>query len=213
MIKIPRASIMLVVAAGAAIGAIVATLPTSSASALAPRMSAAELANGLLFNQGQAAHYLVVLDRPKIRMTNDMVALERSVGHALQTHPALGGRFATDVQSGNRVEVQAGLVILAGFTYRASMRVFGRSATQKARGQATTMLDSAMSPTAQGMPAGEYVCVGKWSAANLSAHRNPLIRVWVPVLVAAEEAGQGSSRDLAADHLVNLVATSLQAAR
>jgi hypothetical protein len=211
--NIPRIVIVLVVAGGAAIGGIAASWSASSvpsASALAPRMTAAELANGLLFNQGKAAHYLVALGRPTIRMTNDVVALERSVDHALETQTALASRFAGDVQSGSRVKVQAGLVTLAGFTYRASTHVFGRSVTHKVVAQATVMLDSAMSPAEQGMPAGTYKCELSWSSDAAMRYEGPLVRVWVPVLVAALRAGRG---DLAAEHLINLVATSLQATR
>ena len=201
MIKIPRNPIIFFVAAGTAIGVVVASLPALSAPALAPRMTVTELANGLLFNQGRAARYLVVLNRPAVQMTRETVAVEHSVDHALATHRAQAHRFASDVQSGNRIKVKAGLAILTKFGYHASDIVLGRSVTQKAVTKARAMLGNpALSPIAR--PDELALADFLW-----------YVLYYFIVLLIPFSVGQGSSGSLAADRVVNLVATSLQAAR
>jgi len=210
--------LVVTVAAGAAVAVVVALLPGSSSPTLAPRMTATELADGLLFNQGKAAPYLTVLGRPMTRMTSGVRILQRSVDRRLEEHPKLAATFARDVQSGNRPKVTVGLAILGRFTDQALTSEFGRVATQRIVAQSKALLGSAvvMAPNGVGSGSGQ---------ANANANANAHAVVWVVVglaaayvllaigLLLAFALTRGSPDRLPAERLVNLVAISLQAAR
>jgi hypothetical protein len=211
VIRIPRPLLVVTVAAGAAVAVVVASLPASSAPTLAPRMTATELANGLLFNQGKAALYLTELARPMIRMTGGLRILQRSVDRRLEEHPTLAATFARDVQSGNRPKVGVGLAILARFTHQALTSEFGRVATRRIVAQAAALFGSpvVMAPNDGGS-----------ANANANAHTVIHIVLLLAVFFVALAAGlvsalgvRSSPDRLVDERLINLVAIGLQAAR
>lgn len=212
MIRIARPFLVGTVAAGAVVAVVAASLPASSAPPLVPRMTASELAHGLLFNQGRAAHYLTVLDRPTIRMTRWLRIVQRSVDRKLKEHPVLAGTFARDVQSGDRVKVAAGLAILGRFTTQALASEFGRVAARRIAAQAKALLGSPalMTPNGGGSGSGQAnVHSVVWVVVGLAV----FFVLLTLGLILAFAAFRGAPDRLPAERIVNLVAISLKAAR
>jgi len=198
------------VAAGAVVAVVAASLPASSAPPSAPRMTAIELAHGLLLNQGRAAHYLTVLDRPTIKMTRWLRVVQRSVDRKLEGHPELAGTFARDVQSGDRVKVAAGLAILGRFTNQALTSEFGRVSARRIAAQAKALLSSpALMAPNDGGSAQANVHSVVWVVVGLAA----AFVLLALGLMLAFAALRGSPDRLPAERVVNLVAIGLQAAR
>jgi len=198
------------VAAGTVVAVVAASLPASSAPPSAPRMTAIELAHGLLFNQGRAAHYLTVLDRPTIKMTRWLRVLQRSVDRKLEGHPELAGTFARDVQSGDRVKVAAGLAILGRFTNQALTSEFGRVSARRIAAQAKALLSSpALMAPNDGGSAQANVHWVVWVVVGLAVFYALLLLGFVLAFAAL----RGSPDRLPAERVVNLVAIGLQAAR
>jgi len=210
MFRKSRSLAIVMVAAGAAVTVAVAQLPASSAQIRAPRMTASELAGGLLFNQGRAAPYLTALDRPSVKMTGAVRILLRSVDRKLEQHPELAGTFARDVQSGNRIKVAAGLAILGRFAHQSLIGEFGQATTRRMEAQAAALLSSPAAMTPDGSGGSNFFLgflVGFYAAAAIFA-------IAVVLAVGALAAGAKRGPDaLAAERVVNLVAIGLQAAR
>src|ERR1700761_2131876 len=97
----------------------------------APLFTPVQLANGLAFNQGAAASYLTVFERPQVALTGKLPAVERSLDASLRATPALPRKFARDVQSGSGTKVRVALGILSRLTRVAFEHVFGRSGRQR----------------------------------------------------------------------------------
>jgi hypothetical protein len=103
----------------------------------APHFTANQLANGLAFNQGPAVTYLSVFERPRVRVTGKLLAVERLVDVALRAHPSLALRFASDAQSGNPARVRAALDELGRLTRAAFGREFGPAGARRMTAWAT----------------------------------------------------------------------------
>lgn len=224
MIRFRKPALLAIPAIGAAVAVVVAVLPASSASTtLAPRMSAVELANGLLFNQGKAASYLTILGRPAVHVTPKVLAVERFVDHALRARPALASAFARDIQSGNRVKVDLALTSLSGLTKIALDREYGAATIRRD----VARVDRALSSPGQMAPddnsGNDNATVNVNVNVNLNININALAAVVavvafivaVVVLIAFWGAREtpGSPGTLATERTVNLVAISLHAGR
>ena len=209
MFRIFRFPAILMVAAGTAVAVAIVQLPASSAPIRAPRMTATELASGLLFDQGKAAPYLATLDRPTVKMTEAVRILLRSVDRKLKQHPKLAATFARDVQSGNRVRVAAGLAILGRFTKQSLIGEFGQATTQRMEAQAAALFGSPAVMAPDGSGSG-----GDNSVAVIGAVLAFFAVAFVVLVFAALALGARHGPDaLAAERDVNLVAIGLQAAR
>jgi hypothetical protein len=116
-----------IVAAGAAVALpiTVVALQGSDQANVAPRFTAVQLANALAFNQGAAAPYLAVFERPAVAATGKLLAVERSVDWAIRADPSLAKRFARDAQSGSAAKVTVALHLLSGLTRAAFAAEFG----------------------------------------------------------------------------------------
>ncbi len=124
--SIVRKSLPLLILAAIPVLVVVATESTSVPSVRPPpRMSAVDLANGVLFGQGPAAPYLRDVEPPDQRLTSKMISVERSVDEALRMSPSLARASASDLQSGNPLRVSEALVSLWGLVQPAYNREFG----------------------------------------------------------------------------------------
>jgi hypothetical protein len=211
VIRFRKPTLLVIPAVAAAIAVVVSVLPASSASttASAPRMSAVELANGLLFNQGPAAHYLTALGRPSIQLSGKPLAVERFVDRALRAHPALAAAFVRDVQSGNRVKVDIALTSLGTLTKAALDREYGAAAARRVVANAGKALSSPgqMAPDdSSGGNGNDSVSVYFYVYAAVF-----LVVVLVDIIDAPN--GPSSASALAKERVVNLVAISLHAGR
>ena len=212
MIRTRRSLLVLTFAAGAAIAVAASQLPATSAPTLAPRMTATEIARGLLFDQGNAAHYLTALNRPEVRMTQALWILQRSVDRKLEEHPRLAATFARDVQSGNRVKVAVGLAILGRFTHQALTSEYGRATTRRIQAQAAVLLASpaAMAPNGSAGWSNFFHFVQGAAYIGLGVVAVAALIFALAVLIATERS---SPDRLAAERVINLVAIGLQTAR
>lgn len=90
-------------------GLIYSQSATASPSASSARYTAGQLADAIMFGQGPAAVRLVGAHRPEAKMTPQMATVRTEVHSYLDHHAAFAASFAQRVQSGNRVQVAAGL--------------------------------------------------------------------------------------------------------
>ena len=206
MIRFFKVVPVAVVAAGAAV-AVAAAAVASPAPPRAPRMSAVTLANGVLFNQGPAVHYLTALGRPKAPVRGKLLAVERSVDQALRDHPTLASAFARNIQSGNRIQVRAALESLGSLARAAYQNQYGAAATERVVAQAKATLAHPATPLAgsssgSGTASTELVAVFFYVVAVVAA---------VVVLLAFWAPTRGQPGNLAAERIVSQIAVGLHA--
>ncbi len=206
MIRFRKSILLVIPAVGAAIAVVATALPALSAPTHVPRMSAVELANGLLFNQGGGARYLMALTRSKIQIDKQQLTVERSVDHTLRARPTLAAAFARDIQSGNRVKVDAALTSLGRLTALAYDHEYGAASTRRTIARAETALDHAdqLAPADSSSGGGSYLYVTN-VVALYTAFLGLLWAFWI------FPAPAGSTGSLAADRMADLVAVSLHA--
>lgn len=93
----------------------------------APVFTPVQLADGLAFNQGTAAPYLAVFQRPGTPVTGRLRTVQHMVDAALRADPRMARRFAADVQSGRATRVADGLRLLGRLTRAAFRDEFGQN--------------------------------------------------------------------------------------
>ena len=88
------------------------SLPLMNASASTrPSLTSAQIADGVLFNDGPAATYLSNIQREPVRWTPELRSIQAGVQAALAADPTsyFTKNFASDLQSGDPQRVQSGL--------------------------------------------------------------------------------------------------------
>jgi hypothetical protein len=74
-----------------------------------PALDAVAISDAVLFNQGPAARYLTRLNRPQVKMTDAMTAVRTDIDTKLAADSGFASSFASRMQSGDPVAVQAAL--------------------------------------------------------------------------------------------------------
>lgn len=117
-----RARPILLVVLATALAVAFATWRANRASAEgeAPLFTATEISDGVLFNEGPAAAYLVELNRgpQPLPWTDEMRMIQRQVNEAILAEPAWAQGFAEQMQSGDPVLVEEGFMRLSEIVRR-----------------------------------------------------------------------------------------------
>jgi len=131
---ISRARPVLLVVLAVAVAVTFATWRANRAHAEgeAPRFTATEVSDGVLFNDGPAASYLVELNRGPTRWTDDLRAIQRQVNEAIDTDPAWARHFAEQMQSGDPNLVDEGFTNLGVIVRRVLDERYGPDAVDRA---------------------------------------------------------------------------------
>jgi hypothetical protein len=90
-----------------------------------PRYGAVELSDAVLFDTGPAARHLAPLGRPPVTWSADMHEGRRAVTEAIARNPQWSEFFASRLQSGDPVRVDAAVRDLAALARAAYDRRFG----------------------------------------------------------------------------------------
>ena len=111
---ISRARPVLLVVLAVAVAVTFATWRANRAHAEgeAPRFTATEISDGVLFNDGPAAGYLAELNRGPTQWTADLRGVQRAVNEAIEADPAWANHFAEQMQSGDPNLVNEGFTSL-----------------------------------------------------------------------------------------------------
>jgi hypothetical protein len=97
----------------------------AAAAGTAPRFSAVQLSDAVLFNDGPAAPRLASLQRGTVPWTPTLRLGQTAVNTMITNNPAWGVSFAAALQSGNSVAVQHALRDLSTFASNALFGTFG----------------------------------------------------------------------------------------
>lgn len=100
--------------------------------ATAPVFSATQLADGVMFDNGPAAPYLVSLNRPVPPSSSQLTAIENATNSAISANSSLAASLATELQSGNPSQVQNALSQLGSVTLSVLDGLFGSTAVTQA---------------------------------------------------------------------------------
>jgi hypothetical protein len=203
---------------------LVATTASASPAPLAPRMSPATLANGILFDQGKAAGYLSpFFPYSPARGGAGEQRLEQAVDAAVTSAGPAANTFAQEVQSGNRIKVEAALNWLAGQLYDSMTKLYGAASTGQLISQANSLLTNTPAKASGDDPnsvkqtlnavykVGQVVLFGQAAAVVEAAVANVVIVLTVAVLffTPIQPAAQ---TQLSAQEFVNAIAGHLKAA-
>jgi len=117
---------LLLLALAVAVGVAFATMRTAMATAAggAPRFTAAEIADGVLFNDGPAARYLTNLNRGPTQWTDSIRETQRGIHDGIAADPRWADAFVANMQSGDPRRVSQGMSDLGVIARRTLDRQF-----------------------------------------------------------------------------------------
>lgn len=98
----------------------------------APRFSAVELADAVMFNDGPAAEYLAGWDRPETEWTDATVLSKEAIDEAIANDPEWGAAFASRIQSGDPQRIEGALKDLAEYSRVVADELFGPKVVDRA---------------------------------------------------------------------------------
>src|SRR5688572_2783272 len=127
MIRKQWRSLLVVVLAAAVMLGLTLGRGTAFASTT-PRLSSAEIVDGLLFNEGPAAPYLSSIDRDEIRWTSELRGVQAGIRSAVTTDPTgyYTSAFPQEMQSGDPRAVQKALARLGETVYTYLAQHYGQ---------------------------------------------------------------------------------------
>ncbi|MEQ4304266.1 hypothetical protein ABNF97_23265 [Plantactinospora sp. B6F1] len=97
----------------------------------APQLTAVEIADGVLFNDGPAAKYLTELDRPETPWTDEMRRIQELIRRYLDADPQLAKALSTWMQSGDPLKVAKGMHELGAVARKVLDELYGSEAIDK----------------------------------------------------------------------------------
>lgn len=106
----------------------------ASPSKIVPVFTAVQLSDGVLFNDGPAASYLVQLNRPATKWTDQLRVTQRGIHAALDADPAAATAIARGLQSGDPVKVETAFTSLAKIANSVLDNQFGQAQVNAAVG-------------------------------------------------------------------------------
>ena len=217
------------VAAAAATALAVAAFTSNGAQAgtqrPAPRLSAAQIADGVLFGNGPAARYLTGAELPRPQMNAAERALELRMNSMLVEDSGYSRAFATTMQSGNRVRISEALADLGARVLRLMKLQLGAAAFASQVTKAQTALGHM--PLRDAMTHAAAMTTDQKSVVtdNVNINENENVNDFVNydeayvvvlvllalfvVVISAPAAGTDSLTD---QMLVNTIASDLKAA-
>lgn len=104
----------------------------AEAAEQAPRFSAVELSDAVLFNEGKAARHLASLGRGQIPWTDTLRAGQRAINESIAKDQRWATEFAESLQSGDPVKVQGALRQLSERARDVLNRLWGNDVVDKA---------------------------------------------------------------------------------
>jgi len=124
---------LLLVVLAVAVGATFAVSRTGTATAAsAPRLTATEIADGVLFNDGRAATYLTALRRGPTAWTDDLRGTQSRIHRSIAADPRWADGFTTRMQSGDPRQIAQGMSDLGVVARRVLDEQYGRDKVDKA---------------------------------------------------------------------------------
>ena len=218
-----RKALLVPLVAGAT-AIIVATSASASPVPLAPRMSAATLANGILFDQGPAAGYMSGFFTHGTPRGASATRLEVAVDAALASAGPAATTFASQIQSGNRLEVQQALYWLGQLLNTTMNKLYGPEVTSRLVSEAESQLTNTPSKVGGDAPGallntlnvvykvGQIVVVVQGAAVVETAVANAIIVLTLAVFFFSPVATSPQTQ-LSAQEFVNTIAVHLKAAQ
>jgi hypothetical protein len=103
-------------AIGITYAAQVATAGPGQVEGGAPRFSAVELTDAILYQQGPAAKYLSELERPELKWDDELKRSREVINEAIARDQDWGQSYAARMQSGEPLEIASALDDLASFS-------------------------------------------------------------------------------------------------
>lgn len=97
-----------------------------------PAFTAAQLSDGLLFNEGPVAGYLRELDRPAPERTEDAQRAATAINKAIEADPKWAASFADRLQSGDPKRIEPALNELASLSRTVLEELFGKESVDQA---------------------------------------------------------------------------------
>jgi hypothetical protein len=104
----------------------------SGQTAGAPRFSAVEITDAVLYREGPAAKLLSELERPNIEWTDDMKKSREVVSEAIAKDDRWGQEYASRMQSGDPLQIAGALDDLASFSREAMNGWLGKENVDRA---------------------------------------------------------------------------------
>ncbi|ASW52925.1 hypothetical protein [Plantactinospora sp. KBS50] len=120
-----RAATLLAIVMAICTGYLVQGTTSAAADGAAPRFSAVELSDAVLFNEGPAASLLAPLQRGTVPWTPTLRLGQTAVNTVIASSPGWGTSFATALQSGNPVAVRQALTNLSVLSRNALVSTYG----------------------------------------------------------------------------------------
>lgn len=149
------------VAAGLAVALGATMIPTASAAPTgpAPRFTAVQLVNGILFGEGAAARYAPAPQRSLGVTTQMEQQVEIALDHRIESDAPLATQLQGQLQSGNVFKVQTGLTTLAHVAQSTLDSLYGPGRVQQEVTAATARLTNHL-------PAKEQAALGTNAAVT-----------------------------------------------
>ncbi|HZM78801.1 MAG TPA: hypothetical protein VFC19_23990 [Candidatus Limnocylindrales bacterium] len=129
-----RPVLLVVLAIAVAVGFATWRANRAEAEGEAPRFTATEISDGVLFNEGPAADRLLELNRGPHPWpwTDELRAIQRDINNAILADPAWADRFVVQMQSGDPLAVEEGFDGLAAIARRVLDERYGPDAVDLA---------------------------------------------------------------------------------
>ena len=178
-------------------------------AATTPRLTSAEIVDGLLFDEGRAARYLSSIDRDGIQWTEELRSVQVGIRPVLAADPTgyYGSAFAQAMQSGDPRAVEKALGRLGETVYTYLAQRYGQG-----------QLDDALRAIGAGPslrpPVIETELVTVNVAATVSVVAVAVVLITLIVIVVVIPLQGGSTEDrLDAEKMINDIAVGLRLSR
>jgi hypothetical protein len=179
------------------------SLPSMNASAETRQsLTAAQITDGVLFNDGPAAVYLSNIPRGTIRWTPELRSVQAGIQAAVAADSTsyFTSDFARDMQSGDPQRVQSGLLRLEGVTHTYLEGRYGKDEVEAAARKLGARLNGGAQPLEPKQDLDEPVLVIAIVV---------IIFVWIPPVVAPDKPDDAA---LTREKFINDIALDLRLA-
>jgi hypothetical protein len=199
---------------GAAVG--LASLPRTQSYAGTSELTSAQIADGVLFNEGPAAKYLTAVTRDPIHWTAELRNVQSSVKNAVESDRSgyFTSQFVPQMESGDPLAVRSAIRRLGETVRKVLDTRYGKNVVDNA----LQAVGISIIPTGSGTVGGtdNDVAEAVEVAVTLAVAFNTAILVSAVLLIAiifVPPPGDTTSKaQLAEEMLVNKIATGLRAA-
>jgi SdpC family antimicrobial peptide len=215
--KYPRWLVILALAVAAAVG--LTSLRSTPSYAGAPQLTPAQIADGVLFNEGPAAQYLTSVTRDQIPWTTQLRDVQSDIKAALESDASgyFRSQFVQQMQSGDPMAIRSALQRLGETTRQVLETRYGTDSVDKTlQAVCNSLISVGTNGCGGGGGGGTYVDVAEAvevAVSGVAAFQVVIIvAVIVVIFLFAPPGDSANKANLAGEKLVYEIATGLRAA-